>query len=138
MEKGFIPKPTAESWQMSNAPVFNMVGLRASLDIYDKTSIDALRKKSVKLTAYLEYLLEDVKHLSFEVITPKNQEERGAQISMLFGNNGREVFDALTNNGVIADWREPNVIRIAPVPLYNSFKDVHKFYSILKNLQITQ
>lgn len=136
MKKGFIPAPSAESWQMSNAPVFNMIGLKASLDIFDKTNMEDLRKKSLELTAYMAFLLDDIKHLDFNVITPTDPNQRGAQLSILFGDNGRQVFDALTQNGVIADWREPNVIRIAPVPLYNTFEDCYKFYEILKNISL--
>lgn len=132
MKKGFIPSKGAASWQMSNAPVFNMVAHKASLDIFDKITMQTLREKSLKLTAYLEYLLQQLTNLQFEIITPSEPERRGAQLSMLFGANGREVFDALTNAGVIADWREPNVIRVAPVPLYNSFEDVYRFYEVLK------
>ncbi len=134
MKKGFIPSKGAASWQMSNAPVFNMVAHRASLDIYDKTTMLTLREKSLKLTAYLEYLLKQLTNLQFDIITPSEPERRGAQLSLLFGTNGREVFNALTSAGVIADWREPNVIRIAPVPLYNSFEDVYRFYEILSSL----
>lgn len=134
MEKGFIPAKGAASWQMSNAPVFNMVGHKASLDIYDKTSVAQLRAKSAKLTAYLEYLLLQLDNLDFKIITPAEPERRGAQLSMLFGKDGRKVFDILTQKGVIADWREPNVIRVAPVPMYNSFEDVYRYYEILKNI----
>ncbi len=134
MKKGFIPAQGAASWQMSNAPVFNMVAHKASLDIFDKISVQVLREKSLKLTAYLEYLLRQLTNLSFEIITPSAPERRGAQLSLLFGENGRQVFDTLTSQGVIADWREPNVIRIAPVPLYNSFEDVYRFYEILQSL----
>lgn len=136
MQKGFIPAPTAESWQMSNAPVFNMIGLKASLDIFDKTTIADLRKKSIELTAYMAFLLEDVKQLDFTVITPKEGDQRGAQLSILFGANGKKVFEILSENGVIADWREPNVIRIAPVPLYNTFEDCYRFYEILKGINL--
>lgn len=134
MKKGFIPALGAASWQMSNAPVFNMVAHKASLDIFDKTSIEQLRAKSIKLTAYLEYLLSQITHLDFTIITPKNPEQRGAQLSLLFGEHGKKVFEILTQSGVIADWREPNVIRVAPVPMYNSFVDVYRFYEILKNI----
>ena len=127
MEKGFIPKDTAESWQMSNAQVFNMVAHNASLDIYEKTTIEALREKSEKLTGYMEYLLRDITELPFVIITPSHPQRRGCQISMLFTERGREVFERLTEMGVVADWREPNVIRIAPVPLYNTFEDVYRF-----------
>lgn len=131
MKKGFIPQNNAGSWQMSNAPVFNMVAHNAALDIHDKAGIIALREKSEKLTGYMEFLLKQVTHLSFEIITPDDPARRGCQLSMLFTDKGREVFDALTASGVVADWREPNVIRIAPVPLYNTFEDAFRFYDIM-------
>jgi len=131
MRKGFIPQNNAGSWQMSNAPVFNMVAHNASLDIFDKVGMKALRDKSEKLTAYTEFLLKQITHLSFEIITPTDPARRGCQLSMLFSEKGREVFDALTANGVIADWREPNVIRIAPVPLYNTYENVYRLYEIM-------
>lgn len=134
MEKGFIPAKTAESWQMSNAPVFNMVALNASLDIFEKAGMSALREKSERLTAYLEFLLNKIDNLPFEIITPSKSSRRGCQLSLLFKERGREVFDKLTENGVIADWREPNVIRIAPVPLYNTYEDAYRFYEILKDM----
>lgn len=134
MKKGFIPAKSAESWQMSNAPVFNMIGLKASLDIFDKTNIKELRKKSIHLTAYLEFLLQNLTNLDFTIITPSEPERRGAQLSLLFNNKGKEVFEKLTQNGVIADWREPNVIRVAPAPLYNSYTEVYRFYEILQSI----
>lgn len=134
MEKGFVPKPTAESWQMSNAPVFNMVAHYASLDIFDKADFNALREKSEAMTGYMEFLLRQISHLNFTIITPEDPKRRGAQLSLLFADRGREVFDALSKAGVIADWREPDVIRIAPVPLYNTYEDVFRFYDILKQL----
>jgi kynureninase len=135
MKKGFFPQKNAGSWQMSNAPVFNMVAHNASLDIFDKAGMKALREKSEKLTGYMEYLLRQVAHLPFEIITPKEQKQRGCQLSLLFDERGREVFEALTENGVVADWREPNVIRIAPVPLYNTFEDCYRFYEILMGIK---
>lgn len=134
MRKGFIPQKNAGSWQMSNAPVFNMVAHNAALDIFDHAGMKALREKSEKMTAYLEFLLKQLTHLSFEIITPAEPHRRGCQISMLFGSRGREIFEALTSHGVVADWREPNVIRIAPVPLYNTYVDVYRFYEVLKNI----
>jgi kynureninase len=134
MQKGFVPAKGAASWQMSNAPVFNMVAHRASLDLFEKASLPALREKSLRMTAYMEYLLLQLTHLSFTIITPKEPMRRGAQLSLLFAEKGREVFKALTDNGVIADWREPNVIRIAPVPMYNNFEDCYRFYEILASL----
>lgn len=135
MEKGFMPQKGAASWQMSNAPVFNMVALNASLDIFDKAGIGELRSKSEHMTAYLDYLLRQLTNVSFEIITPQEQHRRGCQLSLLFKEKGREVFNYLTENGVVADWREPNVIRIAPVPLYNTFEDVYRFCEILSNVK---
>ncbi len=134
MKKGFIPQKGAASWQMSNAPVFNMVAHNASLDIFEKAGLQALREKSLRLTGYMEFLLKQITHLPFEIITPSEPSRRGCQLSMLFGDKGREVFEALTQNGVVADWREPNVIRIAPVPLYNTFEDCYRFYEILAGI----
>ncbi len=131
MQKGFVPQKGAASWQMSNAPVLNMVAHNASLDLFDKAGIDNLRKKSIKMTNYLEFLLRQIDNLEFEIITPKETERRGAQLSMLFGADGRKVFDHLTENGVVADWREPNVIRVAPVPMYNTYEDCFRLYELL-------
>lgn len=135
MRKGYIPQKGAASWQMSNAPVFNMVAHNAALDIFEKAGIDALRKKSVHLTGYMEYLLRQITHLKFEIITPTNPEKRGCQLSMLFGDNGRAIFDTLTQQGIVADWREPNVIRIAPVPLYNTYEDCYRLYEVLTRIE---
>ena len=134
MQKGFVPQKGAASWQMSNAPVFNMVAHNASLDIFEKAGMKELKEKSVLLTGYLEFLLRLVNNLSFVIITPAEPQRRGCQLSLLFTERGREVFDQLTANGAIADWREPNVIRIAPVPLYNTFEDVYRLYEVLKGL----
>ncbi|MCB9262407.1 MAG: kynureninase [Flavobacteriales bacterium] len=134
MKKGFIPEYGAAGWQLSNAPVMSMAVHRASLDIFDEVSMEQLNQKSKLLNAFLQYVVEDAARnndkLSFEIITP---EERGCQLSVLTGSNGKQLFDYLTKNGVIADWREPNVIRMAPVPLYNSFMDVYRFGEILKS-----
>ena len=127
MEKGYIPENGAAGWQLSNAPVFGMAIHLASLELFHEAGIENLRKKSIVLTNYLEFILEDAKNqnanLSFEIITPKN--ERGAQLSLLTDSNGKALFDHLIHNNIIADWREPNVIRIAPTPMYNSFLDVY-------------
>ncbi|OSZ78099.1 kynureninase [Chitinophagaceae bacterium IBVUCB1] len=135
MKKGFVPQNNAGSWQMSNAPVFNMVAHNASLDIFDKAGVVALREKSLNMTGYLEWLLKQVTHLPFVIITPSHPTRRGCQLSLLFKERGREVFDTLTANGVVADWREPNVIRIAPVPLYNTYEDCYRFYEILMGIK---
>jgi kynureninase len=134
MQKGYVPQKGAASWQISNAPVFNMVAHNASLDIFEKAGMAALREKSLLLTGYMEFLLRQVTHLPFVIITPSEPERRGCQLSLLFLERGREVFDALTENGVVADWREPDVIRIAPVPLYNTFEDCYRFYEVLAGI----
>jgi kynureninase len=135
MKKGFVPQKGAASWQMSNAQVFNMVAHNASLDIFDKAGIAALRRKSVHLTGYMEYLLKQATHLPFEIITPTDPARRGCQLSLLFKEKGKEVFQQLSDNGVVADWREPNVIRIAPTPLYNTYEDCFRFYEILMGVK---
>ncbi|MGB2274944.1 MAG: kynureninase [Schleiferiaceae bacterium] len=134
MPDTFKPIPTAEAWQLSNAPVMAMAPLRASLDLFEQAGFHNLRTKSEKLTAYLQEVLEFIAietASNFEIITPRK--ERGAQLSLLVHGYGKPLFDHLTEQGVIADWREPNVIRMAPVPLYNSFEDVRAFGQILMN-----
>lgn len=128
MKRGFIPEPGAAGWQLGNAPVFGMAVHLANLDIFEKAGIDNLAEKTSKMTPYLRFLLEDAlqnnSDLSYLIITPDNQP--GCQISLLTGDSGKELFDHLTSNDIICDWREPNVIRMAPVPLYNSFEDCWK------------
>lgn len=135
MEKGFKAIPTAEGWQLSNAPVLSMAAHKASLDIFDEAGMQALTTKARQLSSYLHFILDEINKNSkeeiIEVITPANEQERGCQVSMLTKKDGRKIFDHLTDNGVIADWREPDVIRIAPVPLYNTFEDVYRFGEIL-------
>jgi kynureninase len=138
MEPEFVPIPTAESWQMSNAPVLSMAALKASLDIFDEAGMDRLAAKSKKLTAYLHKLLEEVQQMPqhqglFSIITPK---QRGCQLSLLFHRDGKKAFDYLFAHGVIADWREPDVIRIAPAPLYNSYTDAFQFAHILSQFNV--
>lgn len=135
MKPGFRPIPGAEGWQLSNAPVFSMAVHKASLDIFDEAGMPAIRNKSEQLTAFLDFVLQEtaraVGNASFEVITPATKEARGAQLSVLVHGAGKWLFDALTHRGVVVDWREPNVIRMAPAPLYNSFEDVFRFGQIL-------
>lgn len=134
MEKGFVPKTNAGGWQISTAQVFNMVSLRASLALFESAGMPALREKSISLTNYLRFLLEQLTGIEFEIITPKNCEEHGAQLSLLFRNRGKEVHQQMTNAGIIVDWREPGVIRVSPTPLYNSYTDVFHFYEIIANI----
>lgn len=138
MEKGFEAIPTAEGWQLSNAPILSMAAHKAALDIFDEAGIDRLHEKRRLLTGYLHYILNDINSNQtekiIEVITPVNENERGCQVSMLMLKRGREIFDELTKQGVIADWREPNVIRVAPVPSYNSFEDVWRFGNIIESI----
>lgn len=133
MKKGYIPEPGAAGWQLSNAPVLAMAAHKASLDMFDKVGMDALVEKGGRLNAFLEQVVKDAQlsntKLEFEIITP---EERGCQLSMLTNENGKALFDFLTENDVIADWREPNVIRLAPVPIYNSFMDIWEFGELLR------
>ncbi len=133
MEKGFIPKTGAAGWQMSTAQVFNMVALKASLEIFDDAGIKEIRKKSMLLTDYLEWLLQQIPNIPFEIITPADATQRGAQLSLYFTEKGKAIHQHLTNEGVVVDYREPGVIRVAPAPLYNSFEDVFRFYEILKS-----
>tara|TARA_B100000795_G_scaffold111611_1_gene82433 strand:- start:25885 stop:27213 length:1329 start_codon:yes stop_codon:yes gene_type:complete len=137
MEKGFNPIRSAESWQLSNAPVLAMAVHKVAIDLHSKIGMKALREKSQKLTRFLEFCIEQVSenhsNAIFEIITPSNPEERGAQLSILVHGKGKQLFDYLTKNGVIADWREPNVIRIAPVPIYNSFEDCYRFSEVLNS-----
>jgi len=132
MDDKFIPMRGAEGWQLSNPPIFQMASLRASLEIFEEAGMKRLREKSVELTNYLEFLLGEIKDERISVITPTNPEERGCQLSIRVRNSDKMLFKAITEKGIIADWREPDVIRVAPVPLYNTFTDVYKFVGILK------
>lgn len=135
MPDTFVPIPSAEAWQLSNAPVFSMVPLLASLAHFDEVGIEKLRRKSLKLTAYLQLVIEEASAKSgqaIRMITPTDAHRRGCQISIAVPGKGRAVFEQLTKAGVIADWREPDVIRLAPVPLYNSYEDVYRFGQLLE------
>ena len=132
MEPGFNPMRGAEGWQLSNAPILGMSAHLASLDIFDEAGMDRIGEKRDLMTAYLEFVIEDVSkrnsdRCTFEIITPTDKTKRGAQLSILAHGQGKSLFDALTKKGVLADWREPNVIRVAPAPLYNSFEDCYNF-----------
>ncbi|HLX83441.1 MAG TPA: kynureninase [Terriglobales bacterium] len=127
MGPDFHPIPGAEGWQLGNPPVLAMAALRASLEIFDETGIATLREKSMALTAYLEFLIDQHRSRSFSIITPRDPGQRGAQLSLRLHGKRRAVCDALKERGVICDWREPDILRVAPVPLYNSFSDVYNF-----------
>lgn len=135
MEKGFEPIPTAEAWQVSNAPVLSMATHKAALDIFMEAGMEKLFAKSRKLTSYLEFIIREINLLSgtdkLEIITPP---ERGSQLSIIIYEEGKTFFQKLLVQGVMVDWRDPNVIRVAPVPLYNSFEDVFRFGQVLKKL----
>lgn len=133
MKKGFIPMEGAAGWQQSNGQILPMAVHRASLALFDEAGMENLRQKSNKLTGYLEYLIDDV-HAgkdALEMITPRDPQARGCQISILVKKDARLLFDKLMEAGIIVDYREPNVIRVAPTPLYNSFEEVYRFYEIL-------
>ena len=137
MEKGFDPIPTAEGWQLSNAPVLSMAVHYASLEIFENAGFENIVDKGRQLSAYLIFILQEIlkntEKSAFEIITPLPEKEHGCQISLLMGEKGKHCFDMLRKNSVIADWREPNVIRVAPVPLYNTFQDVFTFGKILEH-----
>jgi kynureninase len=131
MASGFDPAKGAEGWQVSTSPILLMAVHKAALNVFEKAGgLEKLRQKSILLTGYLEYLIEEInnKHGQelFQIITPKNPDERGCQLSIVCKRDGKKIFNYLSENGVIGDWREPDVIRLSPVPLYNSFKDAYE------------
>ena len=133
LEPEFIPVPSADGWQISNPPILSMAPLRASLAIFEEAGMDALRQKSIKLTNYLQFLLEDGGSSKlFNVITPREADERGCQLSIQAQEHPKELFAKLEAAGVKCDFREPNVIRAAPTPLYNTFHEVWRFANILR------
>lgn len=131
MKKGFKAISGAQGWQLSNAQIFPMAIHKASLELFAEAGIENLRAKSELLTGYLEYILNNfTEHLT--VITPKNKEERGCQLSIIVKENGKKLFDYLESENIMPDWREPDVIRMSPVPMYNSFEDVYLVGEALK------
>ncbi len=137
MEKHFVPMIGAQGWQLSNAPVFSMASCKASMNLFDEVGMERLIVKSRLLTNYMEFVFNDIssryESCNFEIITPKEVQQRGCQLSILTHGQGKELFDFLTQKGVVADWREPNVIRLAPVPFYNSFEDIFRLGQIIEN-----
>ncbi len=132
MRDGFDPIPGVESWQLSNPPILSMAAIKASLEIFQKAGIKNLRKKADSLTGYLEYLVDNIGDARIKIITPRDVSQRGSQLSIQVKNADKSIFDKITEAGVIADWREPDVIRIAPTALYNSYEDVFRFSELLK------
>ena len=136
MENHFIPMESAEAWQLSNPPILSLAAIRGSLDTIKKAGgIQKLREKSLKLTGYLRELLEQELSTEINILTPKDTAASGSQLSLtvnLHGADGKQIFDAIEAAGVTCDFRYPNVIRVAPVPQYNSFTDCYRFVMILK------
>ena len=126
--------PGAEGWQLSNPPILSMAAIKASLELFNEVGMTALREKSLKLTAYLEYLINSLNNPHIQIITPKDPNQRGCQLSIQVKNVNKNLHKKLTENHVITDWREPDVIRCAPVPFYNSFEDVFRMVEILNAL----
>ena len=136
MEPTFNPTIGADGWQISNLPVLSLAPYLASAEMFAEVGMEKLIKKRNQITSYLEFILHEIDNeidgTEFEIITPSNQEERACQLSVYLHGQGRELFDYLMQNGVITDWREPNVIRLAPAPFYCSFEDMYDFGQILK------
>jgi kynureninase len=127
MQPDFHAIPGAEGWQLSNPSILSAAALRSSLDIFDDAKMERLCAKSESLTSYLEFLLDQKPSKKYSIITPRESTRRGAQLSLRVIENGRAICDALAKEGIICDWREPDILRVAPVPLYNTFLDVHTF-----------
>ncbi len=137
MQPGFNPMKGAEGWQLSNAPVLGMAAHLASLEIFEEAGMEQIGAKRDLMTAYMEFVIDTISaknsdRVQFEIITPRDKTKRGAQLSIMAKGQGKALFDALSAEGVVADWREPNVIRIAPAPLYNSFEDCYWFGQLLE------
>ena len=139
MGPDFVPIPGAEGWQLSNPPILSLAAVKASLEMFSEVGMPALRKKSLELSGFLLYLMDQIPGEHFKIMTPREDAARGCQLSIVVHSNGRSVFEALSKAGVICDWREPDCIRIAAVPLYNSFTDVYKFADIFsKSVQVNE
>ena len=126
--------PGAEGWQLSNPPILSMAAIKSSLDLFNEVGMNALRQKSIQLTSYLEYLINGLNHQDIKIITPSDPNQRGCQLSIQVKNADKNLHKKLTDQHVITDWREPDVIRCAPVPFYNSYEDVFRMVEILKTL----
>ena len=124
--------PGAEGWQLSNPPILSMAAIKASLELFSEVGMAALRKKSIQLTGYLEYLILELQNEHISIITPKDPKQRGCQLSIQVRNADKSLHTKLSEAHVITDWRTPDVIRCAPVPFYNSFEEVFKMVETLK------
>ncbi|PID69779.1 MAG: kynureninase [Flavobacteriales bacterium] len=133
MRDEFDQLPGAEGWQLSNPPILSMAAIKASLKIFKEAGMKNLINKSNKLTAYFEYLINEINNPKIKIITPSDSKQRGCQLSIQVKNSDKTLFKKLTDSGVITDWREPDVIRCAPVPLYNSYTDIFNMVKKLKN-----
>jgi kynureninase len=131
-ELRFAPVPTADGWQVSNPPVFAMAPLRAALEAFDAAGVNALREKSVRLTGFLERLVDRLASPRLTILTPRDPEARGCQLSVRIAGRARELFAALRSRGIVCDFREPDIIRVAPMPLYNTFHEVWRFARALE------
>ena len=134
MRQPFDVMSGAEGWQLSNPPILSMAAIKASLDIFDKVGMSALLNKSKKLTGFFEYLIHEIASDTIKIITPTHPNERGCQLSLQVKNADKNLHKKLTENNIITDWREPDVIRCAPVPMYTSFEDVYCMVKTLESL----
>lgn len=134
MRHEFDPIPGAEGWQLSNPPILSLAAIRASLQLFDEAGMDRLVEKGRRLSGYMAYLTDQLGEDRIHIITPRKEEERGCQLSIQVRDSDKSVFEKITSQGVVADWREPDVIRVAPVPLYNSFEEVFDFVEKLKTV----
>ncbi|GAB1307531.1 kynureninase [Urechidicola sp. KH5] len=133
MRHDFDPIIGAEGWQLSNPPILSMAAIKASLDIFTEVGMERLREKSIALTGFLEELVNELGEEVIKIITPKNPSERGCQLSIQVKNANKKLHENLSKRNVISDWREPDVIRVAPTPLYNTFEEVYQFVEILRD-----
>ena len=131
LQPDFVPRGDADGWQISNPPILAMAPMKVSIDLFDEVGMAALRSKSMRLTGYLQYLIDRISPDRFEVITPREPAARGCQLSMLVHDRPKELLKALQGKGVVCDFREPDIIRVAPVPLYNTFHEVWRFARVL-------
>jgi kynureninase len=134
MGPDFVPVASADAWALSNPPIFSLTPLKASLDLFDRATMPRLREKSLRLTAYLEFLLAPRRAKGLQILTPAEPAQRGCQLSLVIPGMSREIQQRLLSRGVVCDFREPNVVRAAPVPLYNSFHDAWRFVKILDSM----